>query len=77
LDNQLQAIFLILSELLEDDRYSRIYAGLSALILALDATTVLIFGFFLVICIACYSVLGFGLDPSSFHILIHILSALG
>ncbi|XP_051208536.1 protein BTR1 [Lolium perenne] len=27
LDNQLQAIFLILSELLEDDRYSRIYAG--------------------------------------------------
>ncbi|KAM0900627.1 hypothetical protein ACQ4PT_020472 [Festuca glaucescens] len=40
LDNQLQAIFLILSELLEDDRYSRIYAGFSALILALDATTV-------------------------------------
>ncbi|KAM0900625.1 hypothetical protein ACQ4PT_020472 [Festuca glaucescens] len=39
LDNQLQAIFLILSELLEDDRYSRIYAGFSALILALDATT--------------------------------------
>ncbi|KAM0846571.1 hypothetical protein ACQ4PT_055589 [Festuca glaucescens] len=39
LDNQLQAVFLILSELLEDDRYSLIYAGFSALILALDATT--------------------------------------
>jgi hypothetical protein len=70
LDNQLQAIFLILSELLEDDRYSRIYAGLYALILALDATTVLIFGFFLVNV----------LPATQFWVgslLIHILSALG